>query len=108
MKVELKKLRKERNMSQGELADAIGASRRMVSAWERNENEMPLDFAVLAVEFFDCTLDELVGRKPKSTASEEITDGLNRAGVERVMEYADMLRENDRFAEKNNQAEQTA
>ena len=56
-------LRKERNMTQTELADEMGVSFQAVSNWERG-NSMP-DISKLPqlAELFGCTVDELLDEK---------------------------------------------
>ena len=56
----LYQLRKARNLSQGEVADALGVSRQSVSKWENNTNVPELDKLVKLGELFGLTLDELV------------------------------------------------
>ena len=55
------RLRTEKNMSQGDLADALGVSRQSVSKWE-NGNAIPdLEKLVKMSKLFGVTLDALVG-----------------------------------------------
>ena len=62
------RLRTERNMSQGDLADALDVSRQSVSKWENNMAVPDLDKLVKMSELFGITLDELVtGRAPRTT-----------------------------------------
>ncbi len=57
----LRELRKQHNVSQKELADAIGANSPVViSNYERNKNDIPVDNAKKIAEFFNCTLDYLL------------------------------------------------
>lgn len=56
----LYQLRRERNLSQGEVADALGVSRQSVSKWENNTSAPELDKLVKLGELFGLTLDELV------------------------------------------------
>ena len=53
-------LRKARNLSQGEVADALGVSRQSVSKWENNTSAPELDKLVKLGELFGLTLDEWV------------------------------------------------
>ena len=62
MKHNLKALRKANGFTQSELADRIGATRRQVSAWERGESDLPMDYAFTIADVFDCTLDDIAGR----------------------------------------------
>ena len=62
------RLRTARNMSQGDLADALDVSRQSVSKWENNMAVPDLDRLVKLSELFGITLDELVtGRAPQAT-----------------------------------------
>lgn len=56
----LYQLRKAHNLSQGEVADALGVSRQSVSKWENNTSVPELDKLVKLGELFGLTLDELV------------------------------------------------
>ncbi len=60
---EISRLRKEKDMTQMELADKLGISYQAVSNWERG-NSMP-DIAKLPelADIFDISLDELLGEK---------------------------------------------
>ena len=56
----LYQLRREKNMSQGDLADALGVSRQSVSKWETDAATPELDKLMKLSELFHVTLDELV------------------------------------------------
>lgn len=70
------RLRSQRNMSQGALADALEVSRQSVSKWENNSATPELDKLIKMSELFSVSLDELVGKEapvspaPESTAPE--------------------------------------
>lgn len=57
------KLRTEKEMSQGDLADAMEVSRQSISKWETNGSVPELDKLVKLSEIFDVSLDELVTGK---------------------------------------------
>ena len=59
------KLRTEKNMSQGDLADALEVSRQSVSKWENNSAVPELEKLMNMSQLFEVTLDELVGSEPK-------------------------------------------
>lgn len=64
----LTELRKEKNLSQAELADALNVSRQSVSLWENGSTVPALDKLQFLAEFYGVTLDELfyfVEEKPK-------------------------------------------
>ena len=59
------KLRTEKEMSQGDLADALEVSRQSISKWETNASVPELDKLVRLSEIFGVSLDELVlDKKP--------------------------------------------
>ena len=59
------KLRAERNMSQGDLAEALEVSRQSISKWETNGSVPELDKLVKLSELFGVSLDELIlNKKP--------------------------------------------
>lgn len=59
------KLRTEKEMSQGDLADALEVSRQSISKWETNGSVPELDKLVKLSEIFDISLDELILDKPR-------------------------------------------
>lgn len=59
------RLRTERNMSQGDFADAMEVSRQSVSKWENNSAVPELEKLVKMAEVFGITLDELVSGEKK-------------------------------------------
>lgn len=64
----LVELRKEKNLSQLELAEALNVSRQSVSLWENGSTTPSLDKLQFLAEFYDTTIDELfysVEEKPK-------------------------------------------
>ena len=60
------KLRSEKNLSQGDLADALEVSRQSISKWETNGSVPDLDKLVKLSELFDISLDELITGKEKA------------------------------------------
>ena len=79
------RLRTERNLSQGDLADALDVSRQSVSKWETNSSVPDLDKLVRLSELFGVSLDELVldrraeqeGKKdPEPAPSQEPAAGI--------------------------------
>ena len=57
----LKELRFERNLGQVELAKAIGVSKGVISLWENGLREPNMHSLILLANFFNISLDELVG-----------------------------------------------
>lgn len=63
----ISRLRAERNMSQGDLAEALDVSRQSISKWETNASVPELDKLVKLSRLFGVSLDELVtGEAPPS------------------------------------------
>ena len=62
-------LRKEKNLSQDELAAALEVSRQSVSKWENNSAVPELEKLVKMSELFGVTLDELVGQPQNAQTS---------------------------------------
>lgn len=61
------RLRTQRGLSQGDLAEALDVSRQSVSKWETNASVPDLDKLVKLSRFFNVSLDELVtGEMPKT------------------------------------------
>lgn len=64
------RLRTERNLSQGDFADALEVSRQSVSKWENNSAVPELEKLMKMAQLFGITLDELVqGRQDAPPAS---------------------------------------
>ena len=56
-------LRKEKNISQEELADILGVSRQTISKWELDQTTPDFDKLVPLCEYFGITSDELLTGK---------------------------------------------
>lgn len=82
----LKELRNEKNLTQEQLAEKLGVSRRTVSRWETGNN-MP-DFAILIemADYYDVDLRELLDGERKS-------EKMNKELEETVLKVADYSNE---------------
>lgn len=63
------RLRTEKNLSQGDLADALEVSRQSVSKWENNSAVPELDKLIKMAQIFGITIDELVTGETKEEAA---------------------------------------
>ncbi|MBE7086030.1 MAG: helix-turn-helix transcriptional regulator [Clostridiales bacterium] len=59
---ELKAHRESKNISQSELAKKIGVNQATISLWEDNKRTPTIDNCVAMADFYEITLDELIGR----------------------------------------------
>ena len=58
----LRQLRSEKGNTQLELAKAVNVSVKTVKSWESDINDPDLSHAIAIAEYYDITIDELVGR----------------------------------------------
>ena len=65
------RFRTEKNMSQGDLADALDVSRQSVSKWENNSATPELEKLIKMSSLFGISLDELVSGKAPQPCNEE-------------------------------------
>ena len=86
----LYELRKQKGLSQEELAEKLGVSRQAVSKWERSEASPDTDNLIALAKIYDLTLDELIyGEKEKkeetknndNNSSEEPIDGNEKVEI---------------------------
>jgi len=74
------KFRTQKNMSQGDLADALDVSRQSVSKWENNSAVPELEKLVKMAQIFGVTMDELIsGNAPQG--SPPITPTIPKQGL---------------------------
>lgn len=67
------RLRTQKNLSQGELADALEVSRQSVSKWENNSAVPELEKLVKMAHIFGVTIDELVTGEEKEEPADSPT-----------------------------------
>ena len=59
------RLRQERNLSQEEVADAIGVTPAAVCGWERGNKQMSIANLICLADFSAVSTDEILGRRFK-------------------------------------------
>ena len=70
-------LRKQKGLSQEELADKIGVSRQAVSKWESEQSTPDLDNIIVMSDLFEVTTDYILkGIEPVSTTSKKTIKAL--------------------------------
>lgn len=75
-------LRKQRGLSQEELADMVGVSRQSVSKWESEQSVPDLEKIITMSDIFEVTTDYILkGIEPVSVSNRKITKNLYLAFV---------------------------
>lgn len=74
----IQQLRKDRNLSQGDLADALGISRQSVSKWETDTATPDLDKLLKLSELFQISLDELIKGTSENNPNNETEQSSNK------------------------------
>ena len=67
----LKKIRKEHNLSQEQLADELGVSRQAISKWESSTAYPEMDKIIAICDKFDVNIDDLLHKDIKEAKNEE-------------------------------------
>lgn len=65
--IRLKQIRKEKGLTQKQLAIELGASERGIQQYELGERKPAYDFLISLADYFDISLDYLTGRTIDST-----------------------------------------
>lgn len=76
----LQKLRKEKNITQEQLAERFGTSRRTVSRWETGNNLPDIDILMELADFYEVDLREILeGKRRSEQMKSEVKDTVLRA-----------------------------
>ena len=73
----LKELRKEKKVSQKEIADFLGISEKTISRWENSENQIKPDKAEKLADFFGVSVGYLLGHDDNDFEKQIRIDTLN-------------------------------
>lgn len=85
----LKELRNEKNLTQEQLSEKLGVSRRTVSRWETGSNMPDFDILIEMADYYDVDLRELLDGERKS-------ERMNKELEETVLKVADYNNEEKR------------
>ena len=104
MKLQLRMLRKRRDLTQDQLAERIDSTLRKISSWEREETQLPLADACKIADVLECSLDELAGRDwpqrsyadPRQGRMNNQYEEMNERGRQRAAESVDDVHANPR------------
>ena len=80
----LKELRKEKDLTQEQLAEILNVSGRSVSRWETGNNMPDLSLLVELSEFYSVDIKEIIDGERKS----EIMKNEEKEAIEKIVEYA--------------------
>ena len=73
LRLRLRKLRKERELSQAEIAKKLGISQQTYSRYESYTTEIPLKLLIYLAEFYNTSTDYLLGITNQDKAYPKIT-----------------------------------
>lgn len=98
----MSKLRKEKNLSQQELALRLNISKSSLAMYETNKRQPNFDLVKKIADFFDVTTDYLLGRvtEPDSYISVAFEDGGDEPLSEDEKEHLEMMLKNFRESKK--------
>ena len=94
----LRELRSERDLSQGDLEKIIHKGRGTISLYEKGERQADYESLVKLADYFDVSVDYLLGRTKRRRPWEEppkhvLVDDLSASDAAKVEENAALLRE---------------
>lgn len=89
----LKRLRKERNLSQEQLAEMLNVSRQAISKWESNKTYPDIENLILLRNLFNVTLDDLIVNENKTEV--EYTIVASKLPTDNITDYDKNEEEND-------------
>lgn len=94
----LKEIRTKNNVSQIKLAAAIGVSRSTIAMWETGGSQPDNDNLLLLANYFDVSIDFLLGRKEQKKATKipvlgKVVAGIPIDAVEEILDYEEITPE---------------
>ncbi|WP_430535922.1 helix-turn-helix transcriptional regulator [Listeria rocourtiae] len=100
----LMKLRKQKKLTQEDLASALGVARTTYSSYEQNRRMPDAEIQNKIADFFDVSLDFLHGRQEKDHDGLAFFDydGLDEKDMAKIEGYIEALRQQKKEAERFN------
>lgn len=74
---ELIKLRKEKGLTQQELADKLGLSRSAIGMYEKGNREPNFETLELIADFFNVRMERLIGKNPYDFGNTDFQNNVN-------------------------------
>lgn len=103
----IKDLRQEKGYrSAREFADALGIAASSMSRYDRDPESIPMKHAWAMADLLECSIDEIVGRKPVTSGANELQDfydGLSREGRALFDEFREFVAMREERAKKRAQ-----
>lgn len=94
----LKELQKERKITQQELAEIAGVSKRTIQYWESGENQIKPDKAKKLADFFGVSIAHLLGYDDNDFEKQIRIDTLNDIIYKMHTAYVSLLEKTDKEA----------
>lgn len=85
---QIRSLRRERRMTQEQLAEAVGVSAAAVSKWESGLSIPEIGMMIALADYFEVSLDALVGYEVRSRRKEDMAAELHRLKVAKKYDEA--------------------
>jgi len=70
MQLRIRDLREDADLTQQQIADYLSCSQSLYSKWERGVRAIPLDMVIKLADFYQVSLDYLVGRTDRRKTAE--------------------------------------
>ena len=83
----LKKIRKQHNLSQEQLAEKLGVSRQSVSKWESNQAYPEMDKVIQLTKLFNLNMDELLNQDISETTKEKQSKNILNKYIEEILNF---------------------
>ena len=87
----LKELRIKKNIKQQDLAKALNITKQSVSNWENGKRLPNIEILILLADFYNCSLDYLVGRELKEDNLKTINNLISELGSSSYDEVISIL-----------------
>lgn len=95
----LKELREERELNQSDIAKKLNISTAAYSYYENEKRDIPTNVLKLLSEFFNCTIDYLLGKTNIRNIEDEFkfayhkeTEGLSEDEIKEALEFYKMVK----------------
>lgn len=108
MVANLKKLRNEYNVSQQQLADVIGVSQQSINKYENHNIEPDIDTLKKMADFFNTSIDYLVGYETNKTEFNHTQELLRLFHLMTVEQQSIFIEQGKAFIKANNTSKDTA